>query len=167
MSRRLDFNSLNFYSIRWGYPKIRIGSPNTRERKTDTFSSSTQMTLKEIRNLLKAAQASKIVNPLTRALAPPFYRETKRLLHSETPSNLKNIPSVNIYMNVFYISYIYKPATSSHAKPELFEMTSLTYFLLIRESPHLGNLCAPRLPNSISSRFSNFADSRFRGFAGS
>jgi hypothetical protein len=42
------------------------------------------------------------------------------------PSNLENIPSVNMYMNVFYIpwfvgltSYIYKPATSSHFKPEL------------------------------------------------
>jgi hypothetical protein len=32
-------------------------------------------------------------------------------------------------MNVFYISYIYKPATSSHIKPELFETTSLTWLL--------------------------------------
>jgi hypothetical protein len=37
----------------------------------------------------------------------------------KVPSNLKNIPNVNTYMNVFYISYIYKPATSSHVKPEL------------------------------------------------
>jgi hypothetical protein len=27
---------------------------------------------------------------------------------------------VNMYMNVFYISYIYKPTTSSHTKPKLF-----------------------------------------------
>jgi hypothetical protein len=40
---------------------------------------------------------------------------------------------VNMYMNVFYItwfagliSYIYKPATSSHAKPRFFEVVSLT-----------------------------------------
>jgi hypothetical protein len=26
---------------------------------------------------------------------------------------------VNTYMNVFYISYIYKPTTSSHVKPGL------------------------------------------------
>jgi hypothetical protein len=32
-----------------------------------------------------------------------------------------------MYMNVFYISYIYKPTTSSHIKPGLFEMTSLTW----------------------------------------
>jgi hypothetical protein len=32
-------------------------------------------------------------------------------------------------MNVFYISYIYKPATSSHTKPGLFETTSLTWLL--------------------------------------
>jgi hypothetical protein len=30
-------------------------------------------------------------------------------------------------MKVFYISYIYKPATSSHTKPGLFETTSLTW----------------------------------------
>jgi hypothetical protein len=37
-------------------------------------------------------------------LRAPFYRETKGLLHSEKiPSNLGNIPSVNMYMNVFYI----------------------------------------------------------------
>jgi hypothetical protein len=42
------------------------------------------------------------------------------------PSNLRNIPSVNMYMNVLYIpwfagliSYIHKPATSSHIKPGL------------------------------------------------
>jgi hypothetical protein len=42
---------------------------------TFTFSlncSSTQMTLKETRNLQKTAQASKVVNAFTRALAPPF-----------------------------------------------------------------------------------------------
>jgi hypothetical protein len=43
-----------------------------REGKADTFSSSTQMTLKETRNLLKTAQASKVVNPFTRALTPPL-----------------------------------------------------------------------------------------------
>jgi hypothetical protein len=43
------------------------------------------------------------------------------------PSDPRNIPSVNMYMNVFYISYIYKSATSSHIKPELFETTSLTW----------------------------------------
>jgi hypothetical protein len=32
-------------------------------------------------------------------------------------------------MNVFYISYIYKPATNSHTKPGLFETTSLTWLL--------------------------------------
>jgi hypothetical protein len=30
-------------------------------------------------------------------------------------------------MNVFYISYIYKPVTSSHIKPRLFETPSLTW----------------------------------------
>jgi hypothetical protein len=57
----------------------------------------------------------------------PFYRETKGLLHSDNTLELKKKnPSVNTHTNVFYISYIYKHATSSHAKPGLFEMTSLT-----------------------------------------
>jgi hypothetical protein len=52
------------------------------------------------------------------------------------PSKLGNIPSVNTYKNVLYIpwfagliSYIYKPATSSHVKPGLFEVASLTWLL--------------------------------------
>jgi hypothetical protein len=43
--------------------------------------------------------------------------------------NSKNIPSANTHTNVFYISYIFKSATSSHAKPGLFEMTYLTLLL--------------------------------------
>jgi hypothetical protein len=34
-----------------------------------------------------------------------------------------------MYMHVFYISYIYKSATISHVKPELFETMSLTLLL--------------------------------------
>jgi hypothetical protein len=47
----------------------------------------------------------------------------------KTPLHSKNIPNVNTYMNVFFISYIYKPATSSHPKPGLFETTTLTLLL--------------------------------------
>jgi hypothetical protein len=66
-----------------------------REGKADTFSSSTHMTLKETRNLLKTAQASKVVNPFTRALAPPFIGRRSDFYIPKTPSNLKNIHSVN------------------------------------------------------------------------
>jgi hypothetical protein len=59
----------------------------------------------------------------------PFIGRRRDFYIPKTPSNLKNIPSVNTYMNVFYISYIYKPATSSHTKPGLFETTSLTWLL--------------------------------------
>jgi hypothetical protein len=34
-----------------------------------------------------------------------------------------------VHTIVFYISYIYKPATSSHVKPGLFETTTLTLLL--------------------------------------
>jgi hypothetical protein len=88
-----------------------------------TFKSTTQFTKKETRNLLKTAHASKVVNPFTRALAPPFTRDFYIM---KIPSNQRNIPTVNMYMNVFYtprfaglISHFYKPATSSHIKPGL------------------------------------------------
>jgi hypothetical protein len=54
-------------------------SPNTR-----VVNESTQVTKDgETKNPRKPELASKVVNPLKRVLAPPFYRETKGLLHSE------------------------------------------------------------------------------------
>jgi hypothetical protein len=48
-----------------------------------------------------------------------------------------------MYTNVFYISYIYKPATSSHTKSELFETASLTWLLTdSRISPFRKSSCA-------------------------
>jgi hypothetical protein len=95
-----------------------------------TFKSETQMTQEETRNLLKTAQTSKVVHPVTCALAPPFIGRRRDFYILKVPSNPRNITNVNTYMNVFYISYIYKPATSSHAKPRLFEATSLTWLLV-------------------------------------
>jgi hypothetical protein len=88
-----------------------------------------------------------------------------------------------MYMNVFYISYIYKPVTSSHTKPVLFETTSLT--LLLTDSwipPFRKSSCAVtseldlrqipefrRLPISWFCRFMTsglreFATSKLRRF---
>jgi hypothetical protein len=53
-------------------------SPNTRVTK-----GSAQTKDGETKNLRTPALALKVVNPFTRTLVPPFYRETKRLLHSE------------------------------------------------------------------------------------
>jgi hypothetical protein len=95
------------------------------------------------KNLLNTAQASKVVNPLTRALVPPFIGRRRDFYIPKTPSSLKNIPNVNMYTNVFYISYIYKPATSSHTKSELFETASLTWLLTdSRISPFRKSSCA-------------------------
>jgi hypothetical protein len=91
--------------------------------------SSTQVMQEKTKNLLKTAQTSKVANPFTRALAPPFIGRRRDFYIPKIPSSLKNIPSVNMYMNIFYISYIYKPTTSSHTKPGLFETTSLTWLL--------------------------------------
>jgi hypothetical protein len=51
---------------------------------------------------------------------PPFIGRWRDFYIPTIPSNSENIPSVNAHTNVFYISCIYKLATSSHAKPELF-----------------------------------------------
>jgi hypothetical protein len=98
------------------------------------------MTREETRNLLRTAQTSKVMNAFTHALAPPFIGRRRDFYIPKIPSDPRNILTVNMYINVFYFSYIYKPATCSHTKPRLFETTSLTSSLLIRESPHPGNL---------------------------
>jgi hypothetical protein len=62
-----------YYSLLLGVSENPDRLPeHEREGKTDKFSSSTQMTLKETRNLQKTAQASEVVNAFTRALAPLF-----------------------------------------------------------------------------------------------
>jgi hypothetical protein len=78
----------------------------------------------ETKNLRKLVLASKVVNPFTRSR--PFIGRRRDFYIPKIPSNLGNILSANMYMNVFYIpwfagliSYIYKHATSSHVKPGL------------------------------------------------
>jgi hypothetical protein len=58
---------------------------------------------RETKNLRKPVLASKVVNPFTRALAPPFIERRRDFYILRIPSNLRNIPSVNMYTNVFYI----------------------------------------------------------------
>jgi hypothetical protein len=93
-------------------------SPNTRVKNTSQKNCET-----ETNNLWKPVLTSKVVNPFIRALTPPFIGRRRDFYILKIPSNLRNIPSVNMYMNVFYISwfaglisYICKPATSSHAQ---------------------------------------------------
>jgi hypothetical protein len=58
---------------------------------------------RETKNLQKSALTSKVVNPFTRALVPPFIGRRRDFYISRIPSNIRNIPSVNMYANVFYI----------------------------------------------------------------
>jgi hypothetical protein len=75
------------------------GAPNTRVTKEGA-----QFTEdREIKNLREYVLASKVVNPFTRALTPPFIWRRSDFYIRIIPSNLKNIPSVNMYTNVFYI----------------------------------------------------------------
>jgi hypothetical protein len=105
----------------WG-SENRMESPNTKV--TNKYTKVTKK--EETKNLRKPVFASKVVNPFTRALAPPFIGRQRDFYIPRLLSNLENIPNVNMYMNVFcilwfagLISYIYKSATSSHFKPGL------------------------------------------------
>jgi hypothetical protein len=57
----------------------------------------------ETKNLRRPALASKVVNPFTRALAPPFIGRRRDFYLPRLPSNPENIPNVNMYMTVFCI----------------------------------------------------------------
>jgi hypothetical protein len=74
-----------------GYSKIWIRSPDTREESMQTLTSEAQMTQEETKNPLKTAPASKVLNPFTRALAPPFIGRQRDFYIPKIPSNLGNI----------------------------------------------------------------------------
>jgi hypothetical protein len=102
------------------------------------------------------------VNSFTHALAPPFIGRRRDFYIPKTPLNSKNIPSVNMYMNVFYILYIYKPATSSNAKPGLFGTTSLTLLLTGSQIPPFR-----KSPRVVTSELDLQQTPKFHDFAGS
>jgi hypothetical protein len=52
----------------------------------------------------KLVFASKVLNPSTHTVEPPFIGRRRDFYIPRLPSNLKHIPNVNMYMNVFYIS---------------------------------------------------------------
>jgi hypothetical protein len=146
------------------------GPPNTRVTNQDALFTKDR----EIKNLWKSKLASKVVNPFTRALAPPFIGWRRDFYIPRVPWNLRNISSVNMYTNVFYIlwftgliSYIYKSVTNSHFKPGLLRWHFWLGFFLTPESLVHENHRSPRFPNQDFTRFPNFADSWFQHFASS
>jgi hypothetical protein len=99
------------------------------ERKYNRHVQVQQWRKRRQRTSQRLLKPQKLWIPLHVPSRPPFIGRRRDFYIPKTPSNSKNILSVNMYMNVFYISYIYKPATSSHTKPGLFEMSSLTLLL--------------------------------------
>jgi hypothetical protein len=132
---------------------------------TEVKNKSTKVTKREeTKNPWMPVLTSKVVNPFTRALVPPFIGRWRDRL----PSNLEYIPYVNMYMNVFYIpwfaeliSYIYKSATSSHLKPGLLRWRLWLAFFLTPEALIHENHRLLWFPNWDPTRFPNFADSWF------
>jgi hypothetical protein len=162
----------------WGVTENRI-DPRTQEKNVGKRSSQSHRWRKRRQRVSpKTARTSKVVNPLTRALTLPFIERRRDFYIPTVPLNSKNIPSVNTYTNVFYISYIYKPATSSHVKLGLFEMATLTLLLAssrmfsFRKSSrtvthelvlhHIPEF--HRFPKFVASQVHGFESSRIRDF---
>jgi hypothetical protein len=144
-----------------------IPEPKSQEQVHESYD-------QETKNLRKLVLTSKVVNPFTCAIAPPFIGRRRDFYIPKIPSNIRNIPSVNTYINVFYIpwfagliSHIYKPNTSSHVKPRLLKQRLWLGFLLVFESLTREDIHTSRLPNLDYSRFPNFADPRFQSFTSS
>jgi hypothetical protein len=76
--------------------------PNTSDER---FKNKHKKELKnpETRNLEKPVFSSKVVNPFTCALRPPFIGRRRDFYIPILPSDPKNIPNGNMYINVFYI----------------------------------------------------------------
>jgi hypothetical protein len=105
-----------------------LGSENWMEATNTRFQNKHKKACKSegTRFLRKSVSVSKVVNPFTCALEPPFIGRRRDFYILRLSSKLNNILSVNMYKNVFYtqwftelISHIYKLATSSHLEPGL------------------------------------------------
>jgi hypothetical protein len=160
-----------------GDPKNRMDSQNTRVRNKYT-----KVATRRQRIPKSLYSPQKLWIPLHVPSHPLLYRYEATFYIPKIPSNLGNILSVNMYMNVFYvpwfaemISYIYMSATSSHFKPGLLKRRIwLGFFLtlesLIHEDHHaswLSNFADSRQRSFTGSWFQSFASSWFRSFANS
>jgi hypothetical protein len=76
--------------------------PNTRNEELENEHAKELKNL-ETKNLWKPIFSSKVVNSFSRALGPPFIGRWRDFYIPKFPSDLKNIPNGNMYMNVFYI----------------------------------------------------------------
>jgi hypothetical protein len=146
----------------------RMGPPNTRITNKSRRQERTSHEKWGDKESWKPMLASKVVNPFTRALVPPFIGRWRDFYIPRLPSNLGNIPNVNTYKNVFYIpwfagliSYIYKPATSSRFKPGLLKWRLWLGFFLTPKLlfMKITTHCGSRIETPPDSRTSQILDS--------
>jgi hypothetical protein len=83
-----------------GGSENRMGAPNTRFQNDHKKACKSEGT----RFRRKSDFTSKVVSPFTCALEPPFIGRRRDFYIPRLSWNLKNILSVNMYKNVFYIS---------------------------------------------------------------
>jgi hypothetical protein len=136
---------------------LKIGwSPRTQELRTEEGGD---------KKPPKACPRLKSCDSLYTCPRAPFIGRRRDFYIPRLPSNLGNILNVNMYMKVFYIlwftgliSYIYKPTTSSHFKPGLFEMASLTWL------PRTSEVFFTRIINHQDSRIEDSRNSQIHNF---
>jgi hypothetical protein len=85
------------------YPKNPDGIPEHKSKEYTNVQVRNSIHERGDKESPKIAHASKVVNLFTRAFVPPFIGRRRDFYISKIPSNLRNIPSVNMYMNVLYI----------------------------------------------------------------
>jgi hypothetical protein len=102
---RLPPLALAVGTCRAGHVGVLGGSENRMESpNTEVTKRSVQLVKDgETKNLQKPVLAPKVVDTFTHTRAPPFIGRRRDFYISKIPSNLGNIPNVNMYTNVFYI----------------------------------------------------------------
>jgi hypothetical protein len=149
----------------WGCPKIRMRSAKTRERKVSTFKYTDDA--RGDKKSPRDCSSLKSCESFYTCPRAPFYRETKGLTFRKYP-RIQGIFLMWTHTWMFFTSHTFTSLPLVHTpNPDFLRQRLWLGFLLVRESPHSGNLHTPRLPNSNFSGFPNSVDSRFHGFADS
>jgi hypothetical protein len=139
------------------------GVPRTQESRT-----SARKSWRGDKESLKACTRLKSCESLYTCPHAPFYREMKRLLHSEITlesreySSCEHIQECTLHPVICGANFIhYKSATSSHFKPGVLKRRLWLGFFLTPEAFIHENHRLLWFVNRYSTRFTNFADSWF------
>jgi hypothetical protein len=137
-------------------------SPNTRV----TTEARKSRRKRRQKNLWKPVLTSKVVNPFTRALAPPFIGRRRDFLNPENTLGFReyswceHVHECLLHPVICGADFIhFNPATSSHSKTGLLKWRLWLGFSQVPEnhySKRFSNWGSPRFPNLVGFRFPEF-----------